>query len=347
MRTSWVRWLDFSSDNPKSPIQNPKWLGLSVIVFVLLVTGVVARAQQPEKIRRIGFLLASSTSSQEPRLQAFTQGLRELGYVIGKNIAIEIRSGEGKADQLVAEANELARLKVEVIVSGGPTSTRAARKATSTIPIVVTLEGDPVGDGLVESLARPGGNITGLSTLSQELGGKRLELLKEIVPRLSRVAVFYSIGQRNAAQENEVDTAARVLGLELKKFKLRDSNDIESVFQAAVKERAGAVLAQAMAVLLSHRRRVAETAIHRQLPTMFAREEFVDAGGLVHYAASTSDLSRRAATYVDKILKGAKPADLPIEQPTKFELVINLKTAKQIGVTIPPNVLARADRVIK
>jgi len=312
---------------------------------ILLPTG--SEAQQPAKIPRIGFLIASSASSQEPRLRAFKQGLRELGYIEGQNITIEVRSGEGKPEQLPLVAGELVALNVQVIVSGGPASTRAAKQATNTIPIVTTLESDPVRDGLVVSIARPGGNITGLSTLGPDLSGKRLELLKEIVPKLSRVAVFYSTDTRNLIQWNELDDVARAMTVQLQKLELQGPKDIGAAFQAAIKEHSGAVLAQAPAVLLSQRTEVAQLAIKSRLPTMYSREEFVEAGGLMHYAPSTSDLSRRAATFVDKLLKGAKPADIPVEQPKKFELAINLKTAKQIGLSIPPNVLARADRVIR
>jgi putative ABC transport system substrate-binding protein len=326
--------------------KKPALIGLAccTLLFALCIS---AEAQQPPKIPRIGFLIASSAAAQEPRLRAFKRGLRELGYIEGSNIAIEVRSGEGKPEQLPMAAAELVTLNVQVIVSGGPASTRAAKQTTNTIPIVMTLDSDPVRDGLVVSLARPGGNITGLSTLGPDLSGKRLELLREIAPRLSRVAVFYSTDTRNLPQWNEIDDAGRALGLQLQKLELQGPKDIDAAFQAAIKEHSGAVLAQAPAILLSQRTRVAELAIKSRLPTIYSREEFVQAGGLMHYAPSTSDLSRRAATFVDKILKGAKPADLPVEQPTKFELVINLKTAKQIGLTISPNVLARADRVIR
>jgi putative ABC transport system substrate-binding protein len=318
-----------------------------LLITVLLITGLVEAQQPPKKISRVGFLIASSASSQVPRLEAFKRGMRELGYVEGQNIIIEIRSGEGKAELLPKAATELVNLKVDVIVSGGTTSTRALKQATSTIPIVMTLEGDPVGDGLAASLARPGGNITGLSTMGPELSGKRLELLKEMIPKISRVAVFYSASPQNAPLSSEVDVAAKSLGLRLQKLELRGPTDIDTAFRAATRERAGAALARAAAVLLSQRTRVAELAIKSRLPMIFGREEFVEAGGLAIYAASTADLSRRAATYVDKILKGTKPADIPVEQPMKFELVFNLKTAKQIGITIPPNVLVRADRVIR
>jgi putative tryptophan/tyrosine transport system substrate-binding protein len=316
---------------------------------LLFASWALAAAQQrPQKVPKIGFLIASSAASQAPRLEAFKKGLRELGYVEGRDIVIEVRSGEGKSEQLPTAAADLVKQQVKVIVSGGPTSTRAAKQATTTIPIVMTLEGDPVGDGHVTSLARPGGNITGLSNQSTELSGKRLELLKEIIPKLSRVAVFHSdAASRSAPLSNEIDAAATVLRIRLQKFELRGPNDIEPAFHAATKERAGAILAQAAAVLLSQRSQVTELAIKNRLPAIFGREEFVQVGGLAVYAASTADLSRRAAIYVDKILKGANPAELPVEQPTKFEFVINLKTAKQIGLTIPPNVLARADRVIR
>ena len=317
------------------------------ITTVLFALYSWAAAAQSNRTPRIGFLIASSPSSQEPRLQAFKRGLRELGYIEGQNIFLDIRSGEGKPDQVSVAAAELVNLKVDAIVSGGPASTRAAKQATSTIPIVLTLESDPVADGLVASLARPGGNITGLSTLAPELSGKRLELLKEMVPKLSRVAVLASRDLPSySLQKEEMEAAAKALRVQLQILEVKDPQDIEAAFQAATKGRAGAILAQAAARLLSQRTRVAELAIKHRLPAIYSREEFVEAGGLVVYAASTADLSRRAATYVDKILKSAKPADLPVEQPMKFDFVINLNTAKQIGLRIPPNVLARADRVV-
>jgi putative ABC transport system substrate-binding protein len=327
--------------------QKSRMVNLAIALLAMILLWARVAEAQPKKMPRVGFLIASAASAQEPRLEAFKRGLRELGYVEGQNIAIEVRSGEGKPEQLPVAVAELVSLTVEVIVSGGPTSTRAAKQATTTIPIVMTLESDPVGDGLVASLARPGGNITGLSTLGPELSGKRLEILKEMVPKLSRVAVFYSSDSRNAPQGNEIEVTARALRLQLQNLELKGPKDIEPAFEAATKGRAGAVLAQAPAVLLSQRARVAELAVKNRLPVMYSRDEFIEAGGLVVYAASTADLSRRAATFVDKILKGAKPAELPVEQPTKFEFVINLRAAKQIGLTIPPNVLARADKVIR
>jgi putative ABC transport system substrate-binding protein len=317
------------------------------LVAVILVSANLAEAQQAKKAPQVGFLIASSPSAQQPRLEAFKRGLRERGYTEGQNILLELRAGEGKSEQLSVAAAELVRLKVDIIVTGGPSSTLAARKATNTIPIVMTLDNDPVGEGLVASLARPGGNITGLSTLGPELSGKRLELLKEIVPKLSRVAMFYTSGRRGATDFKETDAAARALRLQLQYIELQSSNDVEAAFRTAIKRRAQAVLALSSAVLLSQRAQIAELAVKHRLPAIYAREEFVEAGRLMHYAPSTSDLSRRAATFVDKILKGTKPADLPVEQPMKFEFVVNLKAAKQIGLTIPPNVLVRADRVIR
>jgi putative ABC transport system substrate-binding protein len=267
----------------------------------------------------------------------------------GKNISIEYRFAEGKPDRLTEIAAELVGLKVDSIVTAGSTVTRAAREATSMIPIVMTNEGDPVGTGFVASLARPGGNITGLSTLAPELGGKRLELLKEIIPQLSRVAVFgTSTLPENAQRLKEVELAAKAFGVKLQYLDVLGPKDIETTFRAAVKGRADAMLWQvAGGVANAHRTQILELAVKSRLPAIYHNSAYVDAGGLMTYSPSATDLDRRAATYVDKILKGAKPADLAVEQPTKFELVINLKTAKQIGVTIPQKVLARADRVIR
>jgi putative ABC transport system substrate-binding protein len=322
---------------------------LSILfVVVLLAVAVIAAAQQPTQVSRIGHLAAASLSAVAARTEAFRQGLRELGYVEGRNIVIEYRSAEGKPDRIPALAAELVRLKVDVIVTGGPTATRAAKEATSTIPIVMTQDSDPIGTGFVASLARPGGNITGLSTLAPEISGKQLELLKEIVPRLSRVAVIWTSTQPGNAQAlKETELAAGTFGVRLQYLDVLISKDIETAFRAASKGRAEAVLVLGGPVLNSHRTQIADLAAKNRLPTIYDRREYVEAGGLMSYATSITDLDRRAATYVDKILKGAKPADLPVEQPKKFELIINLKAAKQIGLTIPPNVLARADRVIK
>jgi putative ABC transport system substrate-binding protein len=317
-------------------------LTLCAMLFALCVS---AEAQQPTKVPPVGYPAAALTSS---RHEAFRQGLRELGYVEGKNIVIEWRDAEGKVDRLPALAAELVRLKVYVIVTNGGGPTRAS-EATSTIPIVMTLDTDPVANGFVASLARPGGNITGLSNFAPELSGKRLEVLKEIVPKLSRVAVLGSSSttQGHAQLLRETELAARVLGVKLQYLDVLGSKDIETAFRAASKGRADGILLLQGAVLASRRTQVVELAVKSRLPAIYYRSDFVEDGGLVSYAVNLNDLARRAATYVDKILKGAKPADLPVEQPTKFELVINLKAAKQIGLTIPPNVLVRADRVIK
>jgi putative tryptophan/tyrosine transport system substrate-binding protein len=306
-----------------------------------------ASAQQLTKVPRIGYLSGSSLSTDAARVAAFQHGLRDIGYVEGKNIVIEWRSGEGKLDRSLAHAAELVRLKVDVIVAAGGTEIRAARKATATVPIVMIRGGDPIGSGFVASLARPGGNITGLATLRPELSGKRLELLKEIVPKLSRVAVFASSGFAEYALVLK-EIAAGPLGIKLQSLDIQSPKDFESAFQAAAKGRADAVLFRVRGPVLSpHRTEVAALAVKSRLPAIYETAEEVDAGGLMSYGVNDNDLYRRAATYVDKILKGRKPADLPVEQPTKFELVINLKAAKQIGLTIPPNVLVRADKVIK
>jgi putative ABC transport system substrate-binding protein len=315
---------------------------------ILLALCFSAKAQQPKKMPRIGYLGGVSRSTYPARVEAFRQGLRELEYVEGKNIVIEWRYAEGKTDRLPALAAELVRLKVDVIVTAGPRPTRAAKQATSTIPIVMALDDDPVGSGFAASLARPGGNITGLATLDPELSGKQLELLKEIVPKLSRVGVLGDVTRPGTPQAlREINVAAGAFAAQVQYLEVRDPKDIETAFRAASKEHADAVLVLANPVLILQRRLVIDFAVKSRLPVIYPRPEYVEDGGLVFYGASITDLYRRAATYVDKILKGAKPADLPIEQPKKFELVINLKTAKQIGLTIPPNVLVRADKVLK
>jgi putative ABC transport system substrate-binding protein len=307
-----------------------------------------AEAQQPGKVSRIGYLITSSPAAIAPRMDAFQQGLRELGYVEGKNIVIERRHGEGKLDRLPGLAAELVRLNVDVLVTSGPTATRPAKEATSTIPIVMTFDDDPVGSGFVASLARPGGNITGLSTLAPEISGKQLELLKEIIPRLFRVAVFGTSTRQGTAQAlKEMELAAGAFAVKLQYLDIEDPKDTATAFRAASKGRADALLVLQSPVFNSQRAQIADLAQKNRLPAAYPRQEFVEDGGLMSYGANISDLDRRAATYVDKILKGANPADLPVEQPTKFEFIINLKAAKQIGLTIPPNVLARADRVIK
>jgi putative tryptophan/tyrosine transport system substrate-binding protein len=315
---------------------------------LLLALCASVEAQQPKKVPRIGFLNALFPTTSPARIKAFQQGLRDVGYVEGKNIVIEYRYAERKIDRLPALAAELVRLKVDVIVTSASQETRAAKVATSTIPIVMINEPDPVGTGFVASLARPGGNITGLSTLSPELSGKRLELLKEIIPKLARVAVLgNSTSPGNADTLKELELAAEGLKVKLQYVDVLSANDIETSFRAAVKDRADAVLVLSGSIFTSQRKQLIGLAIKSRLPVSYARPEFVESGGLMTYGINLIENSRRAATYVDKILKGAKPADLPVEQPTKFEFVINLKAAKQIGLIIPPNVLARADKVIR
>ena len=321
---------------------------LFFVAAVLLAVAVTAEAQQPTKVPRIGVLNATSPAAIAARLETFRQGLRELGYVEGKSIVIEDRSAEGKTDRLPELAVELVRLKVDIIFSTGPQSTRAAKEATSTIPIVMGFDNDPIGNGFVASLARPAGNITGLSTLAPEISGKQLELLKEIVPRLSRVAVFGTSTQPGSAQAlKESELAAGTLGVKIQFVDILRPKDIEIAFGAARKERADAGLVLNSPVLFFQRAQMADLAVKSRLPSIYYAADFVEAGGLMTYGVSVTDLYRRAATYVDKILKGAKPGDLPVEQPKKFEFIINLKAAKQIGLTIPPNVLARADKVIR
>jgi putative tryptophan/tyrosine transport system substrate-binding protein len=318
-----------------------------LLITVLLITAPPAEAQQPAKVPRIGYLTGASPSTISSRIEAFRKGLQELGYVEGKNIIIEWRYAEGKLEHLPSLAAELVRLKVDVIVTGGPGATRPAKEATVTIPIVMAQDSDPVGNGFVASLARPGGNITGLSVLSPELSGKRLELLKEVLPKLSRVAVLGGDDPGTTQALRETELAALPLGVQIQYLQIGDPKTIERAFRTASKERADAALLLTTVVATSQRRQFADLAIKNRLPVTYYRREFVEDGGLMSYGVSYTDMDRRAATYVDKILKGAKPADLPVEQPTKFELVINLKTAKQIGLTIPPNVLARADKVIR
>ena len=319
-----------------------------LLITVLLITGSV-EAQQPKKVPRIGWLTGGSFSATADRVEAFRQGLRELGYVEGKNIVIEWRGADGNRDRQRALAGELVRLKVDVIVTAGAGGTRAAKEATATIPVVMAQDDDPVGTGHVASLARPGGNITGLASLSPELSGKRLELLKEIVPKLSRVAVFATSASTDYTQTlKEIELAAGAFGVKLQHLDILGPKDIETAFRAAGMERADAGLMQVSGPVLNiYRKQLIDLAIKSRLPVIYNLRSHAEAGGLMSYGIHLPDLDRRAATYVDKILKGAKPADLPIEQPIKFEFIINLKAAKQIGLTIPPKVLAQADRVIK
>ena len=341
-----IRWVP--SDNRKSKIENRKWVGILGIFFTCVFVSAGVQAQQPAKVPRIGFVTAGSSSTIAARIEALRQGLRDLGYTENKNIMIEWRFAEGKVNRLPALVAELVRLKVDVLLSAGAAVTGPAKNATETIPIVMAQDTDPVGNGFVASLARPGGNITGLSSYSAELNGKRVELLKEIVPKLSRLAlVGQSTYPGNSQSLKETELAAEALKLQLQYLDVLDPKDIENAFREARKTRAGGVLVLQNNVLNSQRKQTVDLAIKNRLPTIYYAPEFLDSGGLISYAASINDLYRRSATYVDKILKGANPADLPVEQPIKFEFIINLKAAKPIGLTIPPNVLARADRVIR
>ena len=315
---------------------------------MLFALSLSAEAQQPTKIPRIGYLGATSPAATAARIDAFKQGMRELGYVEGKTIVIDYRWAEGKLDLIPGLAAELVRLNVDVIVTAGPADTKGAKQATSTIPIVMGFDNDPIGNGFVASLARPGGNITGLSTLAPEISGKQLELMKEIVRRLSRIAVFGTSRQPGNGQSlQEVELAAKALKVKLQYLDMLDPKDVETAFLAATKGHADAILVLQTPLASLHRTQFIELAVKNRLPATYSRSDFVEAGGLMSYGASFPDLMRRAATYVDKILKGRTPADLPVEQPTKFEFFVNLKTANQLGLTIPPNVLARADRVIR
>jgi len=326
------------------------WLSRFLAVLIVFALSIPAEAQQPAKIPRIGYVSGTGDSSNPgPYVAALRQGLRDLGYIDGKNIVIEYRGAEGKLERIPGIVAELVQLKVDVLVVLIPQAIRAAKQATKTIPIVMVTQEDPVAAGLIDSLARPGGNITGLATLQRDLSGKRLELLAEVVPGISRVGVLWNpnipsmiIGFK------EYEAAARGLKIRLQSLEVRGSSpDLEGAFQAAVKARASAVITITNTPLFRNSKRITDLAIKNRLPSMYEGSAWVEAGGLMSYSANDLEAFRRAATYVDKILKGTKAADIPVEQPRTFELVINLKTAKQIGLTIPPNVLAQADRIIK
>jgi len=315
---------------------------------LLLAFSFPARAQQPEKILRIGYLGNSSPALERDFVDAFRQGLRDLGYAEGHNILIEYRWAEGRYDRLPEFAAELVRLKVDVLLTAGTPGALAAKQATQTIPIVMAVSGDAVGTGLVQSLARPGGNITGLTRMTRDLDGKRLELLKEVVPSLSRVAILLNPANPISARGwSEAQSPAKALRLKLEPAEVKAAEEFEAAFAAIARQRPVGLFIIADQFLLAHRTQIVDFGARRSLPAIYPYSEFVDAGGLMSYAANDPAMFRRAATYVDKILKGRKPADLPVEQPTKFELIINMRTAKQIGLTIPPNVLAQADKVIK
>jgi putative ABC transport system substrate-binding protein len=322
---------------------------LLALCFLLLALGFSAQAQQPAKIPRIGYV-SGTGDPKTPGLQveAFRQGLRDLGYIEGKNILVEYRYIEGMSDRTPSLVAELVQLKVDVVVVTNPPAVRAAKQATKTIPIIMVTTEDPVATGIVNSLARPGGNITGLSRLTREFAGKRLELLKEAVPGISRVGVLWATTTGRRANFQYYEAAARTLKIAIQSLEVHGPNpDFEGAFQTAATGRVSALILVRTAQLSPYLKRIAELAIKYRLPSMVEFSDFVEVGGLMSYATNDAESYRRAATYVDKILKGAKPAELPVEQPTKFEFVINLKTAKQIGLTIPPNVLARADKVIR
>jgi putative tryptophan/tyrosine transport system substrate-binding protein len=323
-------------------------LALGAILLALCVS---AEAQQPKKVPRIGYLSSSNPATESARAEAIRLALRELGYIEGQTIAIEYRYAEGKRDRTPQLASEMVRLKVDIIlVAGGAPVIRAAMNATKMIPIVMSGVGiDPVGQGLIESLARPGGNVTGVTILSRELGGKRLELLKEAVPKIARVAVLYDAASPGIVPDVKevLPVAARALGLIIQPWEIRDSDDFDRVFAALNKQRPDGLSVAGGRLMSDNQKRIVGFASKSRLPAVYPYREAVEAGGLMYYGADLADSYRRVAYYVDRILKGAKPADLPVEQPTKFELVINLKTAKQIGVTIPQSLLYRADKVIK
>jgi putative tryptophan/tyrosine transport system substrate-binding protein len=320
---------------------------LSILVVALqFAAGVKAQAQQPARIPRIGILLGSSASFYSALVEAFRQRLRELGYVEGKNIVIEYRYTEGKLERLPDFAAELVSLKVDVIVTTGP-GILAAKKASATMPIVFAAAGDPVGSGLVSSLARPGGNITGLSLMAPDLDGKRLELLKEAFPKVARVAFLWVPGSTGNLPLTEMEAAAKALRLKLQSLEVRSLDDFDSAFARAKREGAQALITIPGGLITTQQRQVLDFAAKNRLPAMYPYTEFVEAGGLMSYGPSQTDQFRRAADFVDRILKGTKPADIPVEQPTKFEFVINVKAAKQIGLTIPPKVMTQADKVIK
>ena len=314
-----------------------------LIVVLVAANGIIAEAQQPKKIPRIGYLTGVGSAPSK----GFLQGLRDLGYIEGKNILIEFRTTGGKSERLPELAAELVRLKVDVIVADTAGEVTAAKNATATIPIVMRGVADPIALGLVASLAHPGGNITGMATLAPELSGKRLELLKEVIPKLSRVAFLTPPAKAFRKSIKETEVAAQALGLQLQVLQIREADELEGAFDAAKKQRAGALLLAQATSLLPYQSRIIDLAAKNRLPTMYYNRSSVEIGGLMSYGRERFDMDPRVASMVDKILKGRKPADIPVEQPMKFEFVVNLKTAKQLGLTIPPNVLARADRVIK
>jgi putative ABC transport system substrate-binding protein len=329
------------------------WIGPTAIFIVALVLSLVVApplsdAQQPAKVPRIGFLGNSTAALEANLVGPFREGLRDLGYVEGRNVLIEYRWAEGKYERFPALIGELVALKVDVIVTAGTPATLAVKKATTSVPLVMVAVGDPVGTGIVASLGRPGGNITGLTSIAPELEGKRLELLREVIPKLSYIAVLWNPASPfSVVAEKEVQAAAQVLRMRVQSLGVRAPEELDNAFAAIVRDRPGALLVLADRLFLHHRARIMDFAARQRLPGVHAYRELVEVGGLMSFGPSYADMHRRAAYFVDRILKGAKPADLPVEQPTKFELVINLKTAKALGLTIPQSVLIRADEVIQ
>jgi putative ABC transport system substrate-binding protein len=321
---------------------------LGALAGSLLAAPLAAEAQEPTRVWRIGFLGAGSYSSGDPRVEALRRGLRELGYAEGRNLAIEFRWDGGNASRLPALAAELATLKIDAIVSQGTQATDAARRAATTIPIVFAVAGDPIGTGLVTSLARPGGNVTGLTDIAPEMAGKRLALLREVAPGITRIAVLWNPGNRSSApQMRDTDAVARSFALHVRSLELKDVSQLEGAFATAVQDRAGAVIVLSDGALYGRRVQIAQLAAKHRLPSVAWTPEFAESGCLMTYGANVVEMHRRAAMFVDRIWRGAKPADLPVEQPTKFDLAINLKTAKALGLTIPPSLLQRADQVIE
>jgi len=348
------RYRVFIKGAGQTAMSRSKQAGMTIKTFVVVLVGLafglvrVSEAQQPKKVPRIGYV-SSADPSTEPQLAAFRRGLRELGYIEGKNIQLEYRYAEGKVNQVQSLVTELVQLKVDLLVVGFLPAIYAAKDATKTIPIIIVTPGDPVAGGIVDSLAHPGGNITGVTRLTRDLKKRRLELLREVVPRISSVAILWDAGNQNAdIAFREYETAARALKIPIQSLAVRGPHpNFEEAFQTAATGPASALITIRDELINRYRKRIAETAIKNRRPSMYEGSEYVEDGGLMSYAVSDTEGYRRAAAYVDKILKGTKPADLPVEQSAKFELVINLKTARQIGLTIPPNVLGRADKVIK
>jgi putative ABC transport system substrate-binding protein len=344
-RKYWVRWLDSLSDNLKSKIKNPKWAGF--LAVFLVVCGAVADAQQPKKLARICYL-GNTVTTSEISMKPFRERLREIGYVEGQNVTIDYRYWEGKVERLPDLAAEFVSLNCDVILTSGTEGPEAAKNATKTVPIVMAFGADAVRRGIVADLARPGGNITGMTSIGAEIFGKRLELLKETVPKLSRVAFLWSPSNPDGDnQVKETEPVARFLRVGIQPLEVKGPDDFEGAFQAATKKRAQALILGGGGFFGAYHKRIVELAAKSRLPAIYPNTQYVEAGGLMFYGEDRSEMFRRAAEIVDKILKGAKPTDIPVERPKKFDLVINLKAAKQIGFTVPPEVLARASRIIR